>query len=118
MIGSTFISNSIDISNTMFDINWYLVLATSDISNTQYSINLLTITKTVITPPASIIFKVLWFSCNNGLNISSNGNSYSSNINYSIQDIISNNSKSKNNCWASVLKPVGMKYMASSYNSR
>ena len=38
MIGNIYYTNTFDISNFLYDVNWYLILASTDINNRQYSI--------------------------------------------------------------------------------
>jgi hypothetical protein len=86
-------TNTFDISNFMFDINYYQLIATTDINNiqsSQYSINIISITKT-ITLPDGVLFRCLWIKNNNGLNISSDSGRYNA-INYNITNILDNNS--------------------------
>jgi hypothetical protein len=75
----------------MFDVNYYVMLASSDMVNSQYSINLLTVLKSSITLPEGL-FRCLWVKNDNGLSVSLNNSNYMNVPNYNIVDIIDNNS--------------------------
>ena len=89
IIGSTFTNNVFDISNINFDINYYLIIASSDIFNSRYSVNTITITKIIIIPE-NTLFKILWFKADSGLNISTNKGQYTY-VQQHICNIINNN---------------------------